>query len=164
MPRSCTYLTPQRSARLGKRFSVGKELCCLDDVRMRMCCIPYRNAFSEISANPPDLLTGSKIVQNNSEVQYLTFLIFFIPVLTVFNAMFVSKMFVSSYRFKKLKVFQNQNSRKRVFFSSSSSSFLFLFCFVFLLISKLIIVSLNSFCLSHHRCLHFFFLKIEFYL
>ena len=33
---------------VGKRFSVGEELCRSDDVGMRMCFIPYRNAFSEI--------------------------------------------------------------------------------------------------------------------
>ena len=39
--------SPRRSAKIvGKRFSMGEELCGLDDVRMRACFTPYWKVFS----------------------------------------------------------------------------------------------------------------------
>ena len=48
------YITTEECQIVGKQFSVGEELCRLDDVGMRMHFIPYRkNVFPQFGTPPP---------------------------------------------------------------------------------------------------------------
>ena len=51
-------LTPNGSQIADERFSMGEELCRLDNVRMKTCFITYPEAFSHNLANlrPPEIL------------------------------------------------------------------------------------------------------------